>query len=231
MRRGFLLDRAASAKAKAPATLQARQPAQGTPTVTHDAQDPEEAPQQDARQAPAAAHRAAVFRERIRLAPGASLDGNWPAGLPMPSNCSLTPKWVPDTVSDANLQMWCEWSRRFPAAAERLRPLLFIIQHRCPYEPGVRHEPLPGNLRTVECSEPDCERCQQQRGGYRFWWSCAFWTPRLANGSPDLAGRITPNARRACIWHAAWPLGIAVPPGGDVWPDPGAVSHDPQTGA
>ena len=51
------------------------------------------------------------------------------------------------------------------------------------------------------------------------------------NGSPGLAGRITPNAQRACMWHAAWPLWIAVPPGGDVWLDHGAVSHDPQTGA
>ena len=117
------------------------------------------------------------------------IDGGWRTTfgfVPYPP-LPYEPIFLYNTINDANLQMWCEWSRRFPAAAERLRPLLFIIQHRCPYEPGVRHEPLPGNLRTVECSEPDCERCQQQRGGYRFWWSCALWTPRLANGSPDLA--------------------------------------------
>lgn len=217
MRRGFLCDRAAKAKAKARAKLEANRraadPGAGPPPENGDATQ--------AQIADAVAGQRAVrcwaWPERIQLRPGDDVRGGWPYELPtleFPND----PVWVDDILSDLNLQMFVHWAHAFPDQAEAIRTpggdRLFYIEHRYSIAAENIRPHVPGSLRQIPCDDEPCERCRSGRGGYRFWWCSALWTPRLCYAGGD-AAQVPPNMRRYYCARAAFPWGIAMPAEGD----------------
>jgi len=222
MQRGFL-DRAARAKARARAKLEARRadPVSESPVPLDAAPQPAAAPSSPPRErsrSTPAAYRVAAWPERTVCK---VMDGGWPVGFPFPPQPPLEPTWVEKVLSDFNLQMFNEWARSNPAAAKDMRHRLILLRHRFVNPAGleVTDIPLPGGIPEWRCVEDGCARCLHGQGGYRFWWACALWTPRMCMGCPALepggSHPLEPHRRRACAARAAWPLGIAYIPGED----------------
>ena len=235
MRKGFLCapSRAADAKARAQRALAQRRGEQ-----SHDGQRdagpgwepgegaPDGASTSSSSTTPGAmvfapnAHHVYVFRERVRYSrdhvPPATLAWLAQSKPQWQEIIKEEVVWQADTLSDINLQMRCTFAHAYPdeAASLAARHKLYIIKHKagCPDSQIV---PAPIRLlQQRECDEPGCSRCCQQRGGYRFWWTSAKWTPILASAGvwAHCPAVQTPDQRRLACWHAVWPVGIAIGP-------------------
>ena len=150
-----------------------------------------------------------VFRERVRCRHDPDTIGMQAASRErwalLAGALRQCPTWVPDTISDLNLQLWCEYRRSNMAEADRIAGDMYYIQHK-PYESqGYDVTGLPRRL----CVDSACARCQHQEGGYRFWWVSSKWTPVLALAEAWPNG-FAPGQRRQIAWHNPFPIGIGI---------------------